>query len=61
MDAEDTWIRLEGLSETTEYTVRLQAAQNAMRSGFISTTFTTGEDLHHVCLARRGLAYTPCW
>uniref|UniRef100_A0A8C9EIL5 Tenascin-R n=1 Tax=Pavo cristatus TaxID=9049 RepID=A0A8C9EIL5_PAVCR len=42
VDAEDTWIRLEGLSETTEYTVRLQAAQNAMRSGFISTTFTTG-------------------
>lgn len=49
MDAEDTWIRLEGLSETTEYTVRLQAAQNAMRSGFISTTFTTGEahTTHH--------------
>ncbi|KFV41905.1 Tenascin-R, partial [Tyto alba] len=42
VDAEDTWIRLEGLSETTEYTVRLQAAHNAMRSGFISTTFTTG-------------------
>ena len=52
VDAEDTWIRLEGLSETTEYTVRLQAAQNAMRSGFISTTFTTGEDLHHICSAR---------
>lgn len=43
VDAEDTWIRLEGLSETTEYTVHLQAAQNAMRSGLISTTFTTGE------------------
>ncbi|NWU71603.1 TENR protein, partial [Pterocles burchelli] len=42
VDAEDTWIRLEGLSETTEYTVRLQAAHNAVRSGFISTTFTTG-------------------
>ncbi|NXP51888.1 TENR protein, partial [Heliornis fulica] len=42
VDAEDTWIRLEGLSETTEYTVRLQAAQHTMRSGFISTTFTTG-------------------
>ncbi|NWH63004.1 TENR protein, partial [Geococcyx californianus] len=41
VDADDTWIRLEGLSETTEYTVRLQAAQNSMRSGFISTTFTT--------------------
>ncbi|NXE66747.1 TENR protein, partial [Calcarius ornatus] len=42
VDAEDTWIRLEGLSETTEYTVHLQAAQNAMRSGLVSTTFTTG-------------------
>uniref|UniRef100_A0A8D2L7H8 Tenascin-R n=1 Tax=Varanus komodoensis TaxID=61221 RepID=A0A8D2L7H8_VARKO len=42
VDAEDTWIRLEGLSENTEYTVRLQAAQDAMRSGFTSTTFTTG-------------------
>ncbi|NXT64563.1 TENR protein, partial [Chaetops frenatus] len=42
VDAEDTWIRLEGLSETTEYTVHLQAAQNALRSGLISTTFTTG-------------------
>ncbi|NXJ73698.1 TENR protein, partial [Trogon melanurus] len=42
VDADDTWIRLEGLSETTEYIVRLQAAQNAMRSGFISTSFTTG-------------------
>ena len=61
MDAEDTWIRLEGLSETTEYTVRLQAAQNAMRSGFISTTFTTGEDSRCICLARQGLAHIPCW
>lgn len=43
MDAEDTWIRLEGLSENTEYTVRLQAAQDAVRSGFISTIFTTGK------------------
>nr|XP_009937902.1 PREDICTED: tenascin-R [Opisthocomus hoazin] len=42
VDAEDTWIRLEGLSETTEYTVHLQAAQNAVRSSFISTTFSTG-------------------
>lgn len=52
VDAEDTWIRLEGLSETTQYTVRLQAAQNAMRSGFISTTFTTGEDPHLVGQAK---------
>lgn len=43
MDAEDTWIRLEGLSENTEYTVRLQAAQDAVRSGFISAIFTTGK------------------
>ncbi|XP_048353933.1 tenascin-R isoform X2 [Sphaerodactylus townsendi] len=42
VDAEDTWIRLEGLSETTQYTVRLQAAQDAFRSGFTSTVFTTG-------------------
>ncbi|KAH0618246.1 hypothetical protein JD844_017263 [Phrynosoma platyrhinos] len=42
VDAEDTWIRLEGLSENTEYTVRLQAAQDAVRSGFTSTIFTTG-------------------
>uniref|UniRef100_A0A8C5JJV1 Tenascin-R n=1 Tax=Junco hyemalis TaxID=40217 RepID=A0A8C5JJV1_JUNHY len=42
VDAEDTWIRLEGLSETTEYTVHLQAAQNAVRSSLVSTTFTTG-------------------
>ncbi|XP_075793029.1 tenascin-R [Pelodiscus sinensis] len=42
VDAEDTWIRLEGLSETTEYTVRLQAAQDAMRSGFTATSFITG-------------------
>ncbi|KAJ3594637.1 hypothetical protein NHX12_003944 [Muraenolepis orangiensis] len=27
LDAEDTWIRLEGLAETTEYTIRLQAAR----------------------------------
>ncbi|KAJ6654663.1 hypothetical protein lerEdw1_006685 [Lerista edwardsae] len=42
VDAEDTWIRLEGLSENTEYTVRVQAAQDAVRSGFTSTVFTTG-------------------
>ncbi|XP_036891038.1 tenascin-R isoform X3 [Sturnira hondurensis] len=42
VDAEDTWIRLEGLSESTNYTVLLQAAQDAQRSGVTSTTFTTG-------------------
>ncbi|XP_048212856.1 tenascin-R isoform X1 [Perognathus longimembris pacificus] len=42
VDAEDTWIRLEGLSENTDYTVLLQAAQDATRSSLTSTTFTTG-------------------
>ncbi|KAK2496183.1 hypothetical protein MC885_003829 [Smutsia gigantea] len=43
VDAEDTWIRLEGLSESTDYTVLLQAAQDASRSSITSTTFATGE------------------
>ncbi|KAG3258675.1 tenascin R, transcript variant X4 [Ictidomys tridecemlineatus] len=42
VDAEDTWIRLEGLSENTDYTVLLQAAQDATRSSITSTAFTTG-------------------
>lgn len=42
LDAEDTWIRLEGLAETTEYTVRLQAARGLETSAIVSTTFTTG-------------------
>lgn len=60
MDAEDTWIRLEGLSENTDYTVLLQAAQEATRSSLTSTVFTTGEglgvnfdaffSLHDICL-----------
>lgn len=45
VDAEDTWIRLEGLSENTDYTVLLQAAQDATRSSLTSTAFTTGEGL----------------
>lgn len=45
MDAEDTWIRLEGLLENTDYTVLLQAAQEATRSSLTSTVFTTGEGL----------------
>lgn len=45
VDAEDTWIRLEGLSENTDYTVLLQAAQEATRSSLTSTAFTTGEGL----------------
>ena len=43
VDAEDTWIRLEGLSESTDYTVLLQAAQDTARSSITSTAFTTGE------------------
>ncbi|XP_045839658.1 tenascin-R isoform X2 [Meles meles] len=42
VDAEDTWIRLEGLSESTDYTVLLRAAQDTARSSLTSTTFTTG-------------------
>lgn len=42
LDAEDTWIRLEGLAETTEYTVRLQAARGLETSAIISASFTTG-------------------
>ncbi|XP_078498130.1 tenascin-R [Lissotriton helveticus] len=41
VDAEDTWIRLEGLSESSEYTVRLLAVDGATRSGITSTVFTT--------------------
>ncbi|XP_029474698.1 tenascin-R [Rhinatrema bivittatum] len=43
VDPEDTWIRLEGLSEKTEYTVQLLSAQAATRSEVIFTVFTTGE------------------
>ena len=43
VDAEDTWIRLEGLSESTDYTVLLQAAQDTERSSITSTAFATGE------------------
>ncbi|KAI4886064.1 hypothetical protein NFI96_004974 [Prochilodus magdalenae] len=45
LDAEDTWIRLEGLAEITEYTVRLQAARGLETSAIVSTTFTTGNRL----------------
>ncbi|KAG7267624.1 hypothetical protein CRUP_018602 [Coryphaenoides rupestris] len=45
LDAEDTWIRLEGLAETTEYTIRLQAARGLDTSAIVSTTFTTGSRL----------------
>lgn len=42
LDAEDTWIRLEGLAESTEYTVKLQAARGLDTSAVVSTTFITG-------------------
>ncbi|KAL0966051.1 hypothetical protein UPYG_G00290180 [Umbra pygmaea] len=45
LDAEDTWIRLEGLAETSEYTVRLQAARGLETSAIVSTAFTTGNRL----------------
>ena len=44
LDAEDTWIRLEGLAETTEYTVRLQAARGLETSAVGSMSFTTGTE-----------------
>ncbi|XP_046708280.1 tenascin-R isoform X2 [Silurus meridionalis] len=48
LDAEDTWIRLEGLAETTEYTLRLQAARGLETSAIVSTSFTTGNRLFAV-------------
>uniref|UniRef100_A0A8C7YSM3 Tenascin R (restrictin, janusin) n=1 Tax=Oryzias sinensis TaxID=183150 RepID=A0A8C7YSM3_9TELE len=47
LDAEDMWIRLEGLAESTEYTVKLQAARGLDTSAVVSTTFTTGK-LHNL-------------
>ncbi|KAM4641046.1 tenascin-R [Discoglossus pictus] len=43
VDAEDTWIRLEGLLESTEYTVTILAVQNGEQSSATQTVFTTGE------------------
>lgn len=48
LDAEDTWVRLEGLAETTEYSVKLQAARGLDTSAVVSTTFTTGTGFTHV-------------
>ncbi|XP_037538189.1 tenascin-R [Nematolebias whitei] len=45
LDAEDTWVRLEGLAETTEYSVNLQAARGLDTSAVVATTFTTGSRL----------------
>ncbi|XP_067894106.1 tenascin-R [Heterodontus francisci] len=46
LDAEDTWIRLEGLSETTEYTLRLQSAHGTNRSTSELASFTTAGRLY---------------
>ncbi|XP_062849990.1 tenascin-R [Trichomycterus rosablanca] len=48
LDAEDTWIRLEGLAELREYTVRLQAARGLETSAIVSIIFTTGQRLFAV-------------
>ncbi|OCT82784.1 hypothetical protein XELAEV_18025318mg [Xenopus laevis] len=42
VDAEDTWIRLEGLLESTEYTVSILSVQDGERSSITHTVFTTG-------------------
>ncbi|XP_049632357.1 tenascin-R isoform X2 [Suncus etruscus] len=42
VDAEDTWIRLDGLLERSDYTVALRAAQGGERSSATSTAFSTG-------------------
>ncbi|KAM4720711.1 tenascin-R [Rhinophrynus dorsalis] len=42
VDAEDTWILLEGLLESTEYNVSLLSMQDGERSSIIHTVFTTG-------------------
>ncbi|XP_053549281.1 LOW QUALITY PROTEIN: tenascin-R [Bombina bombina] len=42
VDAEDSWIRLEGLLESTEYTVTILSVQEESKSSAIYTVFTTG-------------------
>ncbi|KAM8930390.1 tenascin-R [Pelodytes ibericus] len=42
VDAEDTWILLEGLLESTEYTVTVLSVQDGERSAMIQTAFSTG-------------------
>lgn len=42
VDAEDTWIRLEGLLESTEYNVTLLSVLDGERSAVTHTVFTTG-------------------
>ncbi|KAM9326272.1 tenascin-R [Gastrophryne carolinensis] len=42
VDAEDTWIRLEGLLESTEYNVTLLSSLDGEHSAVTHTAFTTG-------------------
>ncbi|XP_075038280.1 tenascin-R isoform X2 [Mixophyes fleayi] len=42
VDAEETWIRLEGLLESTEYNVTILSVQDGERSTITHTVFTTG-------------------
>ncbi|XP_075689185.1 tenascin-R isoform X1 [Rhinoderma darwinii] len=42
VDAEDTWIRLEGLLESTDYNVTILSVQDGERSAILHTMFTTG-------------------
>lgn len=58
LDAEDTWIRLEGLAEITEYTVNLQAARGLDTSAVVSTTFITGT---HTCTHTDTSFYFSLW
>ncbi|XP_069793633.1 tenascin-R isoform X1 [Narcine bancroftii] len=46
LEAEDTWIRLEGLSEATEYTLRLQSADDTIQSSPEEIVFTTASRLY---------------
>ncbi|XP_048395948.1 tenascin-R isoform X4 [Stegostoma tigrinum] len=46
LDADDTWIRLEGLSETTVYSLGLQSAYGTMRSTTEHASFTTAGRLY---------------
>lgn len=64
MDAEDTWIRLEGLLESTEYNVTLLSVLDGERSAVTHAVFTTGQcssmtlGIHHssnICLYYRAV------
>ncbi|XP_055498026.1 tenascin-R [Leucoraja erinacea] len=46
LEAEDTWIQLESLSEATEYTLRLQSAHDTVKSLPVEIVFTTASSLY---------------